>query len=431
MSDGCAGLPQVVAVIGAQWGDEGKGKLVDILSQHYELVCRCQGGSNAGHTIVVEGKKYAFNLIPSGILNENSTCVIGNGVVLHLPSFFREVNGLRESGIKVDGRIVVSDRCHVLFDVHQVIDGMKEGELAGANIGTTRKGIGPCYSSKASRGGIRVEELYDKESFENRFNRLVGNKKKRFEKLEESYNSSEELERIAKFAEELKPFVRDTIHYINEAHSEGKKILIEGANATLLDIDFGTYPYVTSSSASIGGTCTGLGLAPTKIGCVVGVVKAYTTRVGSGPFPTECSGEMEEFLRSKGHEYGTVTKRPRRVGWYDAVVVRYSQMINNFNYINLTKLDVLSELDEIRIGVNYRHNGEVLKSFPANLKTLGSVEVEYETMPGWKQDISHIRSFADLPENCQKYVRRLEEVSGAKIRWIGVGAARDAMIAVE
>ncbi|EGC35879.1 adenylosuccinate synthetase (IMP--aspartate ligase) [Dictyostelium purpureum] len=417
-------------IIGSQWGDEGKGKLVDILSQEYDVVARCQGGANAGHTIVVSGKKIALHLIPSGILNERATCILGNGMVIHLPTFFKEVEGLKEKGIKYDGRLFVSDRAHIVFDLHQMIDAMKEQELSAGisndSIGTTKKGIGPCYSSKASRGGLRVCDLFFPDQFKKAFTRLVENKHKRFGSFE--YDVDAEIKRYQEFAEKIKPFVIDSVYYLNKAFKDGKKVLIEGAQSTMLDLDFGTYPYVTSSASSVGGACTGLGIAPNKVITQIGVVKAYTTRVGAGPFPTELHGDFGEALRKEGGEYGTTTGRPRRIGWLDAVVLRYTSMINDFTKLNLTKLDVLSKLDEIKIGVQYKYNGEILDSFPASLEVLAKCEVVYETLPGWNSNISNITKYEDLPIQAQQYIERIEKLIGVPVYWIGVGQDRASMI---
>ncbi|MDF2378969.1 MAG: adenylosuccinate synthase [Candidatus Gracilibacteria bacterium] len=416
---------QVCTILGAQWGDEGKGKLVDILAQEYDIVGRYAGGSNAGHTIVVDGNKFAFHLMPSGILHEDTTCLIGNGVVIHLPTFFKELDALDEKGVNYEGRIKISDRAHLLFDFHQTVDGMREEELAGEKIGTTKKGIGPCYSSKMTRINLRVGDLKFFEHFEENLTHLVENFQKRFDF---EYDIKAEVEKYREYAKRLEPLIVDGVDYVNTAHAEGKKILVEGANATLLDIDFGTYPFVTSSNASIGGACTGLGLSPDKLDCSVGIVKAYTTRVGAGPFATELLDELGENIREKGHEYGTTTGRPRRCGWLDTFVLKYSHMINNFTYLNVTKLDVLDELEELKIGTSYSYKGEKLTSFPSNLEVLANVEVEYETMPGWKTDITKCRTFEDLPQEAQNYVLRIEELVGAKVRWIGVGPQRDEMI---
>ncbi|EGG15345.1 adenylosuccinate synthetase [Cavenderia fasciculata] len=415
-------------IIGSQWGDEGKGKLVDILSADYDVVARCQGGANAGHTIVVEGKKIALHLIPSGILNERATCILGNGLVIHLPTLFKELAGLKEKGIKYEGRLFISDRAHLVLDIHQMIDAMKEQELSKGNdsIGTTKKGIGPAYSSKASRGGIRVCDLYHPENFKKNLYRISENKHKRFGTFE--YNVEDEIKRYTEYAELLRPMVIDTIYYMNQAFKEGKKVLIEGAQSTMLDIDFGTYPYVTSSASSVGGACTGLGIAPNKIVHQIGVVKAYTTRVGAGPFPTELHGDEAENLRKAGGEYGTTTGRPRRIGWLDIPVLRYTSMINDFSELNLTKLDVLSHLDEIKIGTDYIHKGQTVKGFPASLEDLAECQVVYETHKGWRTSLENIRKFEDLPAEAKSYIARIEQLVGVKIKWIGVGQDRAAMV---
>ncbi|KAI9090061.1 Adenylosuccinate synthetase [Phlyctochytrium arcticum] len=418
---------KVTVVLGAQWGDEGKGKLVDILAQEIDVCCRCQGGNNAGHTIVVKGVKYDFHLLPSGIINEKCVGVIGNGVVVHLPSFFAELEALEKKGLDATGRLFLSERAHLVFDYHQIVDGLKEAELGRGSIGTTRKGIGPAYSSKASRSGLRVHNLYHMEEFEEKFRTIVANRKKRYGAFE--YDVDAELQRYRELAIKLRPYVVDGIKYVFDAVESGKKVLVEGANALMLDLDFGTYPFVTSSNTTVGGVCTGLGIPPSKIGKVLGVVKAYTTRVGGGPFPTEQLNEIGEHLQEVGAEFGTTTGRKRRCGWLDVVVMRYSHMINDYTSINLTKLDVLDQLKEIKIGVAYIYEGKKLASFPADLHILEKCEVEYETLPGWQEDISQCRTYEALPLNARKYVERVEELlGGLRVEWIGVGAARDAMI---
>lgn len=419
---------QTTVIVGSQWGDEGKGKLVDLLSFDFDVVARCQGGANAGHTIVVEGSKIALHLIPSGILNEKATCILGNGMVIHLPTFFKELKNLEEHGINYKDRLFISDRAHLVFDLHQIVDGLKEQELSAGrgSIGTTKKGIGPTYSSKASRSGLRVGDLEFFDTFKETFLRLVENKHRRFGAFE--YDADAEIKRYEEYRDAIRPFVVDSVHFINKAHKDGKRILIEGAQSTMLDLDFGTYPYVTSSSSSAGGACTGLGLAPMKINSSIGVVKAYTTRVGAGPFPTELSGALEEELRKEGGEFGTTTGRPRRIGWLDTVVLRYTTEINDFTYLNLTKLDVLSKQKEIKIGVAYKYKGKTLPSFPASLQVLAECQVEYESYPGWNTDISKCTKYEDLPKQARDYVERIEVLVGTKVRWIGVGVERKAMI---
>ncbi|KAJ2157238.1 Adenylosuccinate synthase [Coemansia sp. RSA 552] len=420
---------KVSVVLGTQWGDEGKGKLVDILAKDIDVCVRCQGGNNAGHTIVVDGVKYAFHMLPSGLVNEKCVSVIGSGVVVHIPSFFEELEDLEKQGLDCDGRLFVSDRCHLVFDFHQIVDGLKEGELGRGSIGTTKKGIGPAYSSKASRSGIRVHHLYHPAEFEKRLRVIVAARYKRYGEF--NYDVEAELKRYRELAERLRPYVIDSVEYLHRELRAGKQILVEGANALMLDLDFGTYPYVTSSNTGVGGVCTGLGIPPNKVGSVIGVAKAYTTRVGGGPFPSELVDSVGQRLRDEGAEYGVTTGRPRRCGWLDLVVLRYSTMINGYTSINLTKLDVLDVFDEIKVAVSYTIDGKEVTSFPADLDDLASASVNYVTLPGWSQSISKCRSFSELPENCQKYVRFIEKDIGVPVEWIGVGAGRDEMINID
>jgi adenylosuccinate synthase len=418
-------------VLGAQWGDEGKGKLVDMLSQQYDVCARVAGGSNAGHTIVVDNVKYKFHLLPSGVLNPAAVCVIGNGVVVHLPSFLQELDRLADTGVKYQGRVFLSDRAHIVLDLHQTVDGVQEDVLGRHKIGTTKKGIGPAYASKISRNGIRIGDLTgDWEHFDRRFRALVAS-------IEAAHagkvtvDVEAELEYYRSIQERVKSMTIDTIQYTNEQYEAGKRILVEGANATMLDIDFGTYPYVTSSNPSVGSVLTGLGVSPNKLRGIYGTVKAYCTRVGEGPFPTELmlhEGSVGWHLSVVGAEVGTTTGRPRRCGWLDIPQMKYSALINGFTSINLTKLDVLTGLSEVKFAKSYIYNGEKLQSMPANLAVLSNVQVEYETMPGWAEDITNCRTFEELPENCQKYVLRVQELLGIPIRWIGVGPSREAVI---
>ncbi|TPX45047.1 adenylosuccinate synthase [Synchytrium endobioticum] len=414
-------------VLGTQWGDEGKGKLVDLLAQDADICCRFGGGNNAGHTLVVNGVKYALHLVPCGVINPNCINVIGNGVVVHVPSLFAEIDELEGKGAKLEGRLFVATRAHLVFDYHQIVDGLKEAELGGGNIGTTRKGIGPTYSAKASRSGLRVHHLLgDWDVFSAKFKTTVANKMKRYGDFD--YSAESELAKLKSLLPRLRPLVVDTIPYVHKAISTGKHVLVEGAQSLMLDVDFGTYPYVTSSSTSIGGVCTGLGIPPAKIGKVVGVIKAYTTRVGSGPFPTEQLNDIGKHLQDVGMEWGVTTGRRRRCGWLDMVVLQYSHMVNGYTSINLTKLDVLDQLEEVKIAVAYAHEGKTLESFPADLGFLEKVTVKYETFPGWKSDISSCRKYTDLPENARKYIERIETLLGVPAEWIGVGAGRDAMV---
>lgn len=421
------GTDKVTVVLGAQWGDEGKGKLVDILAQEADICARCQGGNNAGHTIVVGDKKYDFHLLPSGLVNPKCVSVIGNGVVAHLPALFEELEKLKNNGLDCADRLVISDRAHLVFDLHQIVDGLKERELGRGSIGTTKKGIGPAYSSKASRSGVRVHHLLnDFADFEARFRKAVSTRKLRYGDFE--YDVDAEIERYKVLAERLRPHACDTIQLLHEALRDQKKVLVEGANAIMLDLDFGTFPYVTSSNTGIGGVCTGLGVPPNKVGKVIGVVKAYTTRVGGGSFPSEQLNEVGEKLQSVGFEVGVTTGRKRRCGWLDLVVMRYSCMINGYTSLNVTKLDVLDTFPEIKIATSYLLNGTPLASFPADLSILEQVEVVYETFPGWNTNITKCRSYDDLPANAKTYLSFIEKFLDTKIEWIGVGPGRDAMI---
>ncbi|KAF8552012.1 Adenylosuccinate synthetase [Imleria badia] len=422
----------VTVVLGAQWGDEGKGKLVDILSAQVDVCARCAGGNNAGHTIVVPigpekiPTTFAFHLLPSGLINPKCIGLIGNGVVIHVPSFFKELDTLEAQGLRCSDRILVSDRAHLVFDFHQIVDGLKEVELGGSSIGTTKKGIGPAYSGKASRSGLRVHHLFDHDTFADKFRKIVEGRFKRYGHFE--YDTEGEIKRYKHLAERLKPFVIDSVAYVHDALAAQKKILVEGANALMLDIDFGTYPYVTSSSTTIGGVCTGLGLPPKTIGTTIGVVKAYTTRVGGGPFPTEQLNDIGVHLQEVGREYGTTTGRRRRAGWLDLVVMKHSCLINGYDLLNLTKLDVLETLAEIKVAVKYSIDGKTLSHFPADLELLSKVEVEYETLPGWQTPITSATSYEDLPGNCKKYVEFIENFLGTPIEWIGVGPGRESML---
>eukprot|EP00232_Nephroselmis_pyriformis_P028877 CAMPEP_0182857330 /NCGR_PEP_ID=MMETSP0034_2-20130328/2985_1 /TAXON_ID=156128 /ORGANISM="Nephroselmis pyriformis, Strain CCMP717" /LENGTH=510 /DNA_ID=CAMNT_0024988563 /DNA_START=174 /DNA_END=1703 /DNA_ORIENTATION=- len=422
---------QVCAILGSQWGDEGKGKLVDVLAQKFDVVARGQGGANAGHTIYdLDGNKYALHLIPSGILNPKAQCLVGNGVVVNLPGLFSEIDELEKKGVSCDGRLVISDRAHLLFDFHKEVDGLREAELAGKMIGTTKRGIGPAYSNKTTRNGARVGDLKDKALMKEKIGKLVDEFTKRFSAQGFTWDAEAEAELYEKLYERLAPFIGDTIDLVNQNYDDGKRILVEGANATMLDLDFGTYPFVTSSNPSIGGVISGLGIAPNKIDTVIGVVKAYTTRVGAGPYPTELHDQLGEDLRAAGGEYGTTTGRPRRCGWLDMVALKYAVNINGFTHLNITKLDVLTGLPEIKIGVGYKYKDGTVStcSVPADLKLLEECEVVYETLPGWTEDISVMTEWDQLPANAQAYVKRVEELTGVETRYIGVGPGRLALV---
>jgi adenylosuccinate synthase len=417
---------QVTAILGGQWGDEGKGKLVDILAGKFDIVGRFNGGSNAGHTIVVNGKKFPFHLLPCGMLYPKTVNVIGNGVVLHVPTLLKELKNLDNNQISYKGRLLVSNRAHLLFDFHQVIDGRQEAALKDKNIGTTKKGIGPCYTSKATRNGIRVGELEDFEAFSSKLRNLYSVLSKQYDF---THDIEEEISRFRAYRDFLMPITIDNVSYMNQALREGKTVLAEGANAALLDLDFGTYPFVTSSSTTAGGICTGLGISPNKIETSIGIVKAYTTRVGEGPFPTELTDTIGAEMRKIGHEFGTTTGRPRRCGWMDIPVAAYGHLLNGYSSINITKLDVLSTFKDIKIGVSYSIDGKVLPYgyMPSTLAELAKVKVNYETLPGWQCDISGVRDFAKLPIQAQNYCNRIEQLLGVPVSWVGTGPGREQM----
>ena len=420
----------VTVIVGSQWGDEGKGKLVDLLAENASAVCRCQGGNNAGHTVVVGDQRFAFHLLPSGIVHKTCKSVIGNGVVIHLPGLFSELETNEKKGLHGwQDRLLISDRAHLVFDFHQLIDGFLEEEKGKSSIGTTKKGIGPTYASKAYRNGIRVGELVGNfDRFCERFHQLLESSCRRFPQLKDQVDAKAEIQRYKAFSDRLRPLVCDTTTAVHEIIRAGGRVIVEGANAAMLDIDFGTYPYVTSSNCTVGAVCTGMGIPPTLINRVHGVLKAYTTRVGGGAFPSEVHGDIEQLLRDRGHEYGVTTGRPRRCGWLDAVAMRYTNMINGYTSVAMTKLDILDVFDEVKIGKTYRHKGQVLATVPADQTTLEEVEVEYETLPGWKQPTGACRRFEDLPANAQAYVLKVEELIGVRIQWVGVGAERASII---
>jgi len=416
-----------LAVLGSQWGDEGKGKIVDLLTPNFSTVARYQGGHNAGHTVYVNGTKFVLHLIPSGILHPDVTCIIGNGVVVDPEALFKEVDELARGGTDVTGRLLVSDRAHLILPYHRELDMLSEARRGERKIGTTSRGIGPAYEDKIGRRGIRLsdllgdraalaEEVRDNVSARNRIIR------------ENTLDWEPVLAQLLSYAERLRPMAADTSAALAADLVAGRRILFEGAQATMLDIDHGTYPFVTSSNASAGGICTGLGVPPKAIHAVLGVAKAYTTRVGEGPMPTELSGSLADQLRESGQEYGASTGRPRRCGWYDAVVVRYSARINGLDGLALTKLDVLDGLPEVKLCTGYRVNGQLLRDFPADLRLLAAAEPEYETLPGWTEPTRGATRFEQLPTAAQQYVRRLEEVSGVPCALVSTGSDRNETI---
>ncbi|MBX6395102.1 MAG: adenylosuccinate synthase [Alicyclobacillaceae bacterium] len=420
-----------VVVVGTQWGDEGKGKITDYLAERAQVVARYQGGNNAGHTIFIRGREYKLHLIPSGILYGDKLCVIGNGMVIDPAALVAEIRYLQEQGIKADN-LRISDRAHVVLPYHRRLDEVEE-ERRGANrIGTTRKGIGPCYMDKAARIGIRMCDLLDPEEFSAKLARNLEQKNRLLERVYEveGFRFEEILEEYSQYAEVLRPYVTDTSIVLNQAIDEGKDILFEGAQASMLDIDQGTYPYVTASNPVAGGVCIGAGVGPTKIDRVIGVVKAYSTRVGDGPFPTELRDAVGDRIRETAREYGTTTGRPRRVGWFDAVVVRHARRVSGLDGLAITRLDILTGLPELNICTGYRYRGQLMEEFPASLRVLEECEPVYETLPGWTEDLSTARTFDDLPPAAQRYVQRISELTKTPLSLISTGPNREQTIAL-
>lgn len=418
-----------VVIVGAQWGDEGKGKVIDYLSKDADVVVRGQGGNNAGHTVVVGDKKYALQLIPSGILNDNTINVIGNGVVFDPEGFLKEIDGLKEKGISTDS-LRVSDRAHVVFPYHREIDRLSEEARGADMIGTTKKGIGPSYMDKVERSGIRICDFIEPEVFEPLFRKQIEAKNRIITQIYggEPLNADALVEQYNAYAKRIKPFVADTSLVVFSALKEGKKVLLEGAQGTMLDLDYGTYPYVTSSHPTSGGFTIGSGIGPNQIGEVVGITKAYTTRVGKGPFVTELDNEIGERIRVAGREFGTVTGRPRRCGWLDTVVVKYSARVNGMTCIALMLLDVLTGFEEVKICTGYKYGDEIIENFPASLHILGKCEPIYETLPGWSEDLSECETFDALPQNAKNYIERIEVLTGVPVKIVSVGPKRSQTI---
>ncbi|KAJ9142924.1 Adenylosuccinate synthetase [Pleurostoma richardsiae] len=417
-------------ILGSQWGDEGKGKLSDILCQEAEICARAAGGHNAGHSVVANGVSYSFHLLPSGLINPNCINLIGSGVVFNAEAFFKELRAVEEKGLKdASKRLLVSDRAQVNLTLHARVDGLEEAELAGKKIGTTGRGIGPSYATKAARNGIRVHEIFNQEQFETKLRNLAAGYKKRFGDLLE-YDVEEEIGRFREYRKTLAPFCVDAVKYMKDAQDRGAKILVEGANALMLDIDYGTYPYVTSSNTGLGGVFTGLAISPRKIKDIIGVVKAYTSRVGEGIFKTEDVGEVGSKLQEIGREWGVSTGRKRRCGWLDLVVLKYSTAVNHYTALNLTKLDVLDTFPVIKVAVAYKNpeTGEELDHFPADLSFLEKCDVVYRDFEGWQTPTTAIKKFEDLPKQAQTYIKFIEDFTGVPVAWIGTGPARDDMI---
>lgn len=418
-----------VILIGSQWGDEGKGKITDFLAEKANVVVRCQGGNNAGHTVVVKGEEFKLHLIPSGILYSDKTCVIGNGVVIDPKVLLEELSYLAKRGIET-GKLLISSNAHVIMPYHRVLDGLEEEARGEHKIGTTKRGIGPCYMDKASRIGIRIIDLMDKDEFAEKLRRNLVEKNNLFVKVygHEALKFEDIYETYLGYAEQLRSMVTDSSLAIDESIRSGGKVLFEGAQGTLLDIDHGTYPYVTSSSPIAGGACIGAGVGPTRIDRVVGVIKAYTTRVGEGPFPTELLDEIGEQIQANGHEFGTTTGRPRRCGWFDAVIARYAVRVSGISDFAVTKLDVLTGFETLKICIGYRVGEEIIREFPQSQKIFKQSQPVYEEMPGWNEDLTDVRRFEDLPEAAKKYILRIEEITGVPATLIAIGPGREQTI---
>ena len=415
----------VQIIVGAQWGDEGKGKIVDMLAGDADIVARYQGGANAGHTVCIGDRQFVLHLLPSGIFHPHIRCVIGNGVVIDPSALLGEIAQLQSAGFNVRGRLFISHNAHLIMPYHKLLDVIREQTTN--KIGTTGRGIGPAYIDKATRNGIRIVDLLDRDVLARK---IAANLEEKNQILTKVYGETKiDVDAIIAeyeaFDKKIDEYITDTALYLNKALADGKRIIAEGAQGALLDVDHGTYPYVTSSNPTSGGACTGLGIPPTAVSDIVGIVKAYCTRVGNGPFPTELLDATGERLRTIGQEFGATTGRPRRCGWFDAVALRYSAMINGITRIAITKLDVLDTFEEIKICVGYEVKGKRLKSFPTDLTTLERITPVFESFPGWKEPISSVRSYADLPSNARRYVEALGRLTGTSVWLVSVGARRD------
>jgi len=428
-------MSKVIVVIGAQWGDEGKGKIVDLMAERFDVVARYQGGHNAGHSVQVGERSFVLHLIPSGIVHEGKTCVLGNGMVIDPKAFFQEADRLAEQGVSVTPeRVLISSRAHLILPYHRALDHTSEERLGNERVGTTLRGIGPAYEDKAGRRGIRVADAVVPEVLRSRIERNLEDANRIIEAYGgQALDSAQVFDEMSPLVERLFPFIADTTLFINRAVREGRSVLIEGAQATLLDVDHGTYPFVTSSSTTAGGACMGTGLAPQRISGVLGIVRTYTTRVGEGPFPTEmleAEAELGQLIRERGREYGASTGRPRRCGWFDAFATRYAAEINGFDSVALTKLDVLDALDEVKVCVGYRLGGRALESFPAVSKDLRDVEPVYETLPGWKTSTEGVTELDRLPSEARGYVEFISQQIGVPIGIVSTGPERGQTILV-
>lgn len=426
-------MPQAVVIIGVQWGDEGKGKIVDYYASGADLVARFQGGNNAGHTLVVEGKKTVLHLIPSGVLHPHAKCLIGSGVVVDPENFLHEIDVLAKAGIThLEDRIYLSDRCHLIVDYHKHLDAARESKRAG-KIGTTKRGIGPAYEDRASRRGLRVADLYNETAFEEKLKENLAEKNFLLREYYgvEAVSMESFMAKYREIARRLKPFVRDVSAELFQAIDENKKILYEGAQGVLLDVDYGTYPYVTSSQTLPSQAALGLGARVPKDTLFVGVIKAYSTRVGEGPFPTELKDAFGDQLRESGSEYGATTGRPRRCGWLDLVAVKYAIQVSGIKNIAITKADVLSGISELKVCIGYEYQGKRLNTIPADSSILNKVTPIYETLPGWSEDLSKVRNPQDIPKNLQDYLRFIENFTGTRINLVSTGAGREAVIDIQ
>lgn len=417
-------------VIGAQWGDEGKGKIVDLLTAHFDVIVRSQGGHNAGHTVMINGQQFILHLIPSGILHPQKLCAIGNGVVIDLAALKKEITGLEAAGISCRGRLCISNRAHVILEYHRLAEKGDEDRRGSERIGTTNRGIGPAYEDKMGRRGLRICDLSNPQTLRRCVEENIRIKQTMVPSIANSISVDETCENAKILGGELSEYFADVAGFLNQQMDDGKSVLFEGAQGTLLDVDHGTYPYVTTSNATAGGACTGTGIGPTRIDGVIGISKAYTTRVGGGPFPTELNDSLGELIREQGQEFGASTGRPRRCGWFDAVVVRYSTLINNLDSLVITKMDVLDALNEIKICTGYRYKGTLLRSFPPDIHALGQCQPEYVTVKGWNQRTAGIQNYDELPALAKDYLNRLSDLLKTEITVVSTGPDRNATIVV-
>lgn len=415
-----------VVIIGTQWGDEGKGKITDFLAEKADVITRYQGGNNAGHTVKINETEYKLHLIPSGIFYPEKMCVLGNGMVIDPEALIEEFDYLIDRGVEIKN-LIISDRAHIIMPYHKLLDELDEEKRGKEKIGTTRKGIGPCYMDKAARKGIRVCDLLEPDILKQKVERAIEEKNELLDRVYDSkrFDTESMVERTLAHAERMKPFIKDSSLYINDAMEKGEKLLFEGAQGTLLDLDHGTYPYVTASNPVAGGVCIGAGIGPTNITNVLGVLKAYSTRVGDGPFPSELSDDIGDKIRETGGEFGTTTGRPRRIGWLDIVIAKYAKRVSGLDQLAVTLLDVLSGLEKVKLCVAYKYKGEILKEFPASLEVLSKCEPVLEEFEGWEEDITRIDSYEELPVNAKNYLKRIEELVDVPISTISVGPGRD------